>query len=72
MCYIPDAYDMWCEHDGDCEERLAMKPKCECCREHIQTDRAFHYNDMWFCKDCEEDLRDMVWNDIKKDYLCEV
>lgn len=74
MCYIPDAYDMWCEHDRECEERLARRPVCECCGGHIQTGRAFYYNNKWFCTDdeCEKELKEIVWEDLKSEFMSDV
>lgn len=35
---------------------LEMRPKCDCCGEHIQEERALHYVtnkvDIWLCQDC--------------------
>ena len=69
-----DNYDLWCEHDARQEDRLARMPQCECCGCHIQTEKAFYYNYQWFCTDeyCEEELMQLVWEDIKNDYLEEV
>ena len=66
-----DNYDLWCEHDARQEEALARMPVCVCCRYHVQTEKAFYYNDQWFCmdKECEEELMKLVWEDIKSDYL---
>ena len=67
-----DNYDLWCEHDARQTEALERMPVCECCGEHIQTETAFYYNDQWFCIECEEELIELVWDDIKNDYLCNV
>ena len=38
--------------------RLARRPKCDCCGEHIQDETALHYVtrevDIWICLDCIE------------------
>lgn len=67
--YIPDNYDYFEAMEYEREKKLARMPKCECCGEHIQTEKAFYYNDQWFCMDCEEELMQLVWDDIKSDYL---
>lgn len=66
-----DNYDLWCEHDARQQEALERMPLCECCGEHIQTETAFHYSGLWFCtdKECEKELIELVWDDIKCDYL---
>lgn len=71
MCYVPDYLDQWSEHNRKQEESLMMRPKCECCGEHVQTRKAFCYNDQWFCTDreCEKEFMELVWEDIRKDYL---
>lgn len=36
--------------------RLARRPKCDCCGEHIQEESALHYAtgkiDIWLCQEC--------------------
>lgn len=36
--------------------RLARRPQCDCCENHIQEDSALHYVtsevDIWLCEDC--------------------
>lgn len=36
--------------------RLAMRPQCDCCGEHIQEEMALHYRtskiDIWLCLEC--------------------
>lgn len=38
------------------EIRLARRPKCDCCENHIQEESALHYVtsevDIWLCEDC--------------------
>ena len=69
--YVPDYLDSFEAYDREREEALAEMPICDCCKEPIQTRKAFYYNDQWFCMDreCEEELMKLVWEDIKKDYL---
>lgn len=74
MCYIPDNYDLWLQHDRDQTESLERLPVCDCCGERVQTEKAFYYNDQWFCDDkgCEKELMELVWEDIRNDYLFDV
>ena len=69
-----DNYDLWCEHDARQAEALARMPVCECCGDYVQTEKAFYYNDQWFCTDeeCEKELMEIVWEDIRSDYLFDV
>jgi ribosomal protein L37AE/L43A len=34
------------------DEKLARRPVCDCCREHIQGEKALHYNGIWLCGEC--------------------
>ena len=72
--YIPDNYDYYEAMEYEREMKLARMPVCECCGEHIQTELAFYYSGLWFCTDreCEKELIEMVWDDIKEDYLVTV
>ena len=72
--YIPDNYDYFEAMDYEREMKLARMPVCECCGEHVQTETAFYYNDQWFCtdKECEKELIELVWEDIRNDYLVDV
>lgn len=69
-----EAYDLWASNDARKEKWLASRPICCACGEHIQDEKAFYYNDQWFHKDddCERALMELVWEDIKKDYLEDV
>lgn len=44
--------------------RLARRPKCDCCGEHIQDDSALHYVtsevDIWICLECIEDNTEYI------------
>ena len=44
--------------------RLARRPKCDCCGEHIQEDTALHYVtskvDIWLCLGCIEDNTEYI------------
>lgn len=72
--YIPDNYDYFEAMECEREMKLERMPVCECCRNHVQTEKAFYYNDQWFCtdKECEKELMELVWEDIKSDYLFDV
>lgn len=50
------------------EEWLQSLPKCECCGEPIQQEKAICYNDQWCCRDCEPDF----FESIRDDFLCGV
>ena len=43
---------------------LEMRPKCDCCGNHIQEDSALHYRtptiDIWLCDDCVEDNTEYI------------
>ena len=56
------------------QEWLDKRPVCEYCGEPIQEERAFYYADQWFCVDkkCEKEFMEMVWEDIRKDFLITV
>lgn len=44
--------------------RLAKRPKCDCCGEHIQDDAALHYVtntvDIWICPECIENNTEYI------------
>lgn len=71
---IPDNYDYFEAWENEREMRLARRPVCNCCGEHVQTEEAFYYNGQWFCtdKECEKELMELVWEDTKNDYLVSV
>ena len=47
------------------EEELEKLPRCECCGEPIQQEKAIYYNDQWCCNDCSYDF----WDEIKEDFM---
>ena len=55
MCYIPDAYDMWCEHDAQQEEELRKRPKCDVCGEYIQEEHCYRIEGVVICEYCMAD-----------------
>ena len=44
--------------------RLARRPICDCCGNHIQDDEALHYVtskfDIWLCQNCIEDNTEYI------------
>lgn len=52
MCYIPDFYDKWAEHNRQQEEALERLPKCCECGNPIQDDYCFVINDEPICEKC--------------------
>lgn len=44
--------------------RLARRPKCHCCGEHIQDESALHYVtskiDIWLCLECIENNTEYI------------
>ena len=43
---------------------LARRPKCHCCKHHIQDDQALHYvtktEEIWLCRECIEDNTELI------------
>jgi hypothetical protein len=43
---------------------LEKRPKCHCCKRHIQDDEALHYTEgreeIWLCLDCVEDMTEFI------------
>ncbi len=52
MCYIPDNYDRWKQHDAEQEAALERLPGCCECGEHIQDEYAYYINGEWICERC--------------------
>lgn len=65
---MQDVYDLWQKHDAEQEEKLSKLPICSCCKERIQQESAIHYNNKWWCEECEDEF----WQSIRKDFLKEV
>lgn len=59
-----DIYDQWLRYDDEKEQRLAERPICAECGEHIQDETAFYINDEWVCENCMDTYRRTV-----KDYV---
>ena len=39
---------------------LARRPQCHCCGEHIQEERALHYQDIWLCDECVDNNQEYI------------
>ena len=59
MTYIPDNYDAFCQHEAEQQAKLDKLPKCCECKEPIQTEDCYAFNDELYCLDCMEEHR--VW-----------
>ena len=46
------------------EQKLARRPVCKCCGHHIQDDSAFHYEDVWLCLNCVDDLTEYIEEEL--------
>lgn len=55
MCYIPDYFDHWSEHNRQQEEALERLPKCCECGEAIQSEQCYEINGEYICPDCLEE-----------------
>ncbi len=49
---IPDALDLWEAYDSEKERRLAKRPLCSICDNHIQDEDAYLINGDFVCQDC--------------------
>lgn len=47
-----DNYDMWAQQERRTQRRLAERPVCSYCEEHVQHDHFFLINDEIVCPDC--------------------
>lgn len=65
MFYTDDPIRDFERYDAEQERKLQMLPKCHECGEHIQQERAVHYNGKWCCKECEYDF----WHSIREEFL---
>lgn len=57
MCYIPDNYDRWKQHDTEQEEALELLPECDMCGKRIQEEHCYQINDELICESCMDDYR---------------
>ena len=65
MYYTDDPLRDFERYDSEREKVLENLPRCSCCNQPIQQEKAVYYNDQWCCKDCEVDF----WDDIRSDFL---
>lgn len=49
---IPDNYSQWEAHEREQEQRLAKRPVCDYCQEHIQDDFYYEINGENICEHC--------------------
>lgn len=47
-----DAYDLWEARDREMERRLARRPLCSICDNHIQDEEAYLINGEVICQEC--------------------
>ena len=45
---------------ADLDKKLAKRPKCDYCREHIQDDTALRYGSIWLCHSCVGALTEYI------------
>ena len=55
MCYVPDFFDKWSEHNRQQEEALKKLPECYECGEPIQTEECYEINGELICPGCLEE-----------------
>lgn len=60
MDRIPDNYDIWEAHDNEKEMRLARRPLCAECDQHIQGETAYYINGEWICEECMDSYKRYV------------
>lgn len=65
MAYVKDNYDLWDAYDVMREERLARRPVCCYCKEHIQEEHGYEFGDGICCEECAEEK---IWEKVKEDY----
>jgi formylmethanofuran dehydrogenase subunit E len=49
---------------ADLDKKLARRPKCACCGEHIQDDTAVRYGDDLICHSCIADLTEFIEEEL--------
>ena len=52
---IPDNYDLWERHEREKERKLASRPDCKDCGNHIQDDFYFEVEGDILCEECMYD-----------------
>lgn len=51
---MPDNYSMWERYQNSLDQRLARRPVCSICDEHIQDDEFYNINGEYICQNCME------------------
>lgn len=49
-------FNQWARYDDEKERRLAERPICADCGEHIQDEKCAEFNGEYICLSCLEDL----------------
>lgn len=49
---IPDNYSVWLAHEQEMERRLARRPKCSICENHIQEEHFYEIDCEMVCEEC--------------------
>ena len=62
---VIDNYDLWEMHDREEAEWLESLPKCKCCGQPIQQEKAVCIEEGYYCEDCEDE----AWEAIRMEYL---
>lgn len=52
---IPDNIDIFNQYDAYQERKLSRLPKCWCCEQPIQQERAVRIDGNWYCDSCIAD-----------------
>ena len=52
MSYVPDAYDLWAEHEAEMEAKLRKRPVCDACGEYIQDEYCYKVGNEVLCREC--------------------
>lgn len=62
-----DNYGRWEAHDNEKERRLARRPICCICKEHIQEEKMISYNGKCCCPldECEWEF----WQIMREDFM---
>lgn len=64
--YIPDAYNLWKDHEEEKERWLKRRPICFECGEHIQSDICYEINRKLICKDCLKNSYERCTDDYER------
>lgn len=57
MIFTDDPARDFERYDAEQEARLAKRPVCADCDEHIQEDEAYYINGEWICERCMDSYR---------------